>query len=127
MIPISTVHRNSESELPIPEEWRGIIFDIVKSLVVGDFSLSKPIDGVRLVSEETAAQNKQYVSDFGEKLIDLPDETWKSSVYIWMESYWEAIVDLWSEREGRSDLVLNLKVYESEDSYSFEVGLVYVP
>jgi hypothetical protein len=37
------------------------------------------------------------------------------------------LVDLWTEREGRSDLVLDAKAYEAGDGWRFAIRLVYVP
>ena len=70
---------------------------------------------------------RSYVKDYGETLIDLPEETWKSSVCIWMGSRWDAIVDLWTLREGRSDLVLQTFVREAEVGFLFDIHMVYVP
>ena len=66
-------------------------------------------------------------STFREKLVELSDETWKSSVAQWMRTHWEVLVDLRTEGEGRSDLVLDARVYEVEAGYRFKVHAVYVP
>ena len=45
----------------------------------------------------------------------------------WMGTHWEVLVDLWTKEEGRSDLVLHVKVVEDGASPRFTVHLVYVP
>ena len=121
------VVKNDEEELPIPHVWRPILKDIVRAFVAQDYSLSSGIDGVRSVSEETASQIRDYIDDYGEKLVMLPDTSWESSVYLWHGSFWLVLVDLWTEGEGRSDLVLRACVREKKDLYDVEVKLVYVP
>jgi len=44
-----------------------------------------------------------------------------------MGGYWDALVDLFTEEEGRSDLVLSLHVREGGGEYLFEVMSVHVP
>jgi hypothetical protein len=65
--------------------------------------------------------------DYGETLVELPRETWESSVAQWMGAHWDVLVDLWTEGEGRRDLVLDARVHETESGFRFEVRLVYVP
>ncbi|WP_428256323.1 DUF7668 domain-containing protein [Enterovibrio norvegicus] len=57
----------------------------------------------------------------------MPDETWDSSICLWMGSKWEVLIDLWTEGEGRSDLALKAEVEESETNYLVTVEMVYVP
>jgi hypothetical protein len=44
-----------------------------------------------------------------------------------MEGYWDIIIDLRTEAEGRSDMVMTGKVSEANDNYVLDVGLIYVP
>jgi hypothetical protein len=64
------------------------------------------------VSAETAKQIREYLEDYGATLVALDPDTWESSVSLWMGDKWEVLVDLWTEEEGRSDLVLHLYVRE---------------
>ena len=59
--------------------------------------------------------------------MELPEETWDSSVCIWMGVRWDALIDLWTSSEGRSDLVLSLRVSEDGSGFKFDVYMVYVP
>lgn len=46
---------------------------------------------------------------------------------MWNGSRWDAIIDLWTESEGRSDLVLSLQIEEGEAGFVYSVYMVYVP
>ena len=119
--------KDEESERPIPTAWRQTIKDIVKAFAQHDYQISVGVESVTAVSSKTAEQIRDYVEDYGEELTELSDETWESSVCIWMGHHWDAIVDLWTLSEGRSDLVLNLQVTEKEPGFEYEIGLLYVP
>lgn len=121
------VVKYEEKELPIPSSWRPVFKNIVKAFVAHDYHLSYGVQGVQPISDETADQIKNYISDYGEELVELPSETWESSAYIWMGKHWDVLIDLWTAGEGRSDLVLSAQVSESSNSYSFQVYMVYVP
>ena len=70
---------------------------------------------------------KRYLADYGETLIDLPDETWETSVSQWMGPHWDVLVDLWTAESGRSDLVLHVQVFETRSGFRVEIHAVYVP
>lgn len=112
---------------PIADEWRPILREVVKALAEGDYDLSRGIPSVAPVSNATADQIRAYISDFGEVLADLPDETWDSSVSQWMGTHWDVLVDLWTVESGESDLVLSLRVFEADDGFRFEMDSVHVP
>jgi hypothetical protein len=44
-----------------------------------------------------------------------------------MGSHWDVLVDLWSVESGRSDMVLDARVSETNDGFLIEIHLVYVP
>lgn len=46
---------------------------------------------------------------------------------LWIGNHWEMLVDLRTLEEGRSDLVLHVKVYEEGPQFRYAVYLVYVP
>jgi len=62
-----------------------------------------------------------------ETLAELPDETWATSVSQWMGTHWEVLVDLWTVESGKSDLVLDARVFEQETGFRIEIHSVYVP
>lgn len=67
------------------------------------------------------------INEYGAHLSKLPAEAWQTSVCQWMRSYWDALVDLFTIEEGASDLVLAVRIYEQDSTYSFEIQSVYVP
>jgi hypothetical protein len=121
------VIKDTENEGPIPSVWRPILKNIVDAFVKEDYLLAGGISGVAPVSEETAAQVRDYIQDYGAKLVELPQQSWDTSVCIWTGDHWDALIDLWTEDEGRSDLVLEVDVSEVGSDYLVTVYMVYVP
>lgn len=121
------VVKDEENQRPIPSVWRPVFQAVVTALVSGDYQLSTPIPGVLPLSVETASWIRDYIQEYGEVLIELPEESWDSSICLWMGDYWDVLVDLWTLSEGRSDLVLKARVRESDAGYAYEVEMVYVP
>lgn len=121
------VTKDSKSEGPIPSAWRPILKDIVDAFARADYCLKDGISGVAPISEDTAEQVREYIQDYGAKLVELPPQSWDTSVCIWTGVHWDAFVDLWTEDEGRSDLVLEVKVSEVGSGYLVAIHMVYVP
>lgn len=120
--------KDLDHEHPIPGSWRPVFRAIVSAFVRCDYRLSKGVPLVAAVDQETANSIKSYIAEYGDiTLIELPDATWDSSVAMWMGTRWETLVDLWTDEEGRSDLVLNAFVREVGSAFEFEVRMVYVP
>ena len=119
--------KDGTSEQPIPSAWRSAFREIVAAFVRGDFKVNSGVAGLSPVSDDVAEQIEEYVADYGEELTDLSEETWKSSVAIWRGDHWDALVDLWTVREGRSDLVLQASVRESQAGFTYQIDMVYVP
>ena len=117
--------KDRHSHISIPAAWRPTLRDIVARLVRQDYSI-EGIPSVE-VSEGMAAQMEEYVADYGETLLELPDESWASSVAQWTGVYWDTVVDLWTAESGKSDLVLSVRVFEEGDGFRFEVDGVFVP
>ena len=119
--------KDGERERPVPEDWRATLAAIVDSLVRRDDVLAAGLDWIDPVPPDTTALCLGAVDAYGEApLVPLPDETWKTSVALWRGDHWDCLVDLWTA-EGRSDLVLDVDVFEDEGGYRFRVHLVYVP
>lgn len=120
------VEKNENEELPVPLAWRSTIYMIVDALKAGN-SQAKEILNVEPVDSENAELIDNSIQYYGDTLISLPDETWETSIYRWMVDRWDVMVDLFTSKEGRSDLVLFLSVFEKEKSYRFQVQSVHVP
>lgn len=121
------VEKNEEEELPIPQVWRPIFKNIVKAFVNKDYSLSSGVNHVNPISDQTAEQIQEYIEEYGAELVDLPEETWDTSVYIYYGDYWNVLIDLFTKNEGLSDLVLNAEVREKDNDYVVDIYLIYVP
>ena len=117
----------NEAEGPIPTAWRETLSAIVEAFATGDYGLEKGVANVAPVSAEIASRIHKYLQDYGATLIALPDATWGSSVCIWYGDHWDALVDLWTQEEGQSDLVLHVRVSEASSSFLIQIHLVYVP
>jgi len=121
------VTKDSENEGPIPSAWRPTFKNIIDAFVRHDYRLADGVTGVAPVSEETATQIRTYIHEYGAKLVSLPQESWATSVCIWMGDHWDALIDLWTEEEGISDLVLQVHVSEMDSEFLVTVYMVYVP
>jgi len=119
--------RKDEVEGPIPTAWREALREIVEAFAAGDYSLENGIPNVEPVSAETASHIRNSVHDYGATLITLPEATWASSVCIWYGEHWDALVDLWTRDESRTDLVLQVRVTETHQGFAINIHMVYVP
>lgn len=119
--------KDEDAEHPIASAWRPTFCEVVKAFVQRDYALDRGVHCVAPVSSATAAQIAGYIKDYGETLVELPEETWNSSVAQWMGTHWDALVDLWTADAGQSDMVLGARVFETEGGFRIEVGMVYVP
>ena len=98
--------KDDENERSVASDWRSTFKEIVSALAAGDYLLGTKTSNVSEISQETARQIQEYIKDYGETLIPLPDDAWTTSVSIWMGSHWDVFVDLWTEESGPSDMVL---------------------
>jgi hypothetical protein len=121
------VTKDPENEGSIPSTWRPTLQSIVDAFVRHDYCLADGVAGVALVSKETATQIRTYIQEYGAKLVSLPQGSWAASVCIWMGDHWDALIDLWTEEEGSSDLVLQVHVSEVDSEFLVTIYMVYVP
>lgn len=112
---------------PIAGAWRPMLRNVVLRFVAGDYGLEAGVLGMEPVSENTAEHIRGYITSYGATLIDLPPDSWQTSVAQWYGTHWEILVDLWTAEEGRSDLVLAGKIVESQAGPRFTIHMVYVP
>ena len=119
--------KDEDEQRPIPTAWRPVFREIVKAFVRSDYRLSGGVLGVAPVSAKTAKQIAAYIEDYGEMLVELPEQTWDSSICIWTGNEWDVLIDLWTKGEGRSDLVLSARVSESKAGLVVKIEMVYVP
>ncbi len=121
------VTKDPSAQQPIPEIWRQTLVEIVEHIRSGDFALSLEIPGVPTLSASVADAIEDNISAYGATLTSLPEAAWETSVCQWMGGYWELVLDLYSEEEGATDLVLSVRVRETGERYTFDVTSVHVP
>lgn len=114
-------------EHPVASAWRSTVSEIVRAFVGGDFGLAAGVAHVDPVTAEKAEHMRRYVAHYGETLIELPLDTWSTSVAQWYRSHWTVLVDLWTLESGRSDMVLDANVFEDAAGFRIAIHLVYVP
>ena len=120
--------KDASLEVPIPEVWRPTLKAVVESLARRDTVIGAALPSVDPVPADISQQCLQAVDNYGDvTLISPPDESWDTSVALWFGDHWQCLIDLWTEQEGRSDLVLDVDVFENGPGYRFRVNLVYVP
>lgn len=60
--------------------------------------------------------------------MSLAEESWHTSVCLYLENEsWNAIIDLFTVEEGRSDLIIDLFIVKKEDQFIFRINDIYVP
>jgi len=119
----TTITKDGENQIAVPQAWRPTLAAIVDALIQGG---EPALTQVTLQAPDVWANALESIRAYGAHLKRLPDESWNSSVCIWYGDFWNVLVDLYTEEEGRSDLVLQAHVYEVGDGYRYEVVLVYV-
>ena len=119
--------KDESTQQPMPSAWRSVFCAIVSAFVEHDYRLESVVLGVKPVSVDAAARIQRCIKSYGATLAALPEETWNSSVCMWYGDHWDALVDLWTEEEGPSDLVLRATVSEEEVGFGFKIEMVYVP
>jgi len=120
----TTITKDIENEIAVPQAWRPTLAAIVDALIQGG---EPSLPQVTLQDPDVWASAQESIRAYGAHLKRLPDESWSSSVCIWYGDFWNVLLDLYTEEEGRSDLVLQAHVYEVGEGYRYEVVLVYVP
>jgi hypothetical protein len=126
MTSIIPVEKDEEDEHPVPTIWRDSLRAAADALAAGNYALT----GVSLVEpldDETAAHIKDNIADYGCTLTPLPERSWDTSISSWQLDHWDVLVDLFTQEEGRSDLVMQVRVTEDGSGFLFSVHLVYVP
>jgi len=121
-----------EFQSPIPNIWRNTIVQIVEAFKDKDFARLSTIPNVGFVDIQYAAETAENIDHYGAHLVSLPEEAWDSSVCFYQgkhneNHFWKAIVDLFTEEECPSDLIINLQIYKQDDHYTYEIIDIYVP
>ena len=128
-----TAPMKDDEERPVPTAWRPVFESIVEAIARGTVETAAELPRVDQIDPETAQQIRDAIKDYGDDLSDgvtllpLPDEAWETCIAAWQGDSWEVLIDLWSQEEGHSDLVLRAKVRDDGDEWRVAIGMVYVP
>ena len=116
------------SEHPIPQELRATFEQIVLAFVEGDYRLaSRDVERVASIDEELSAFIAESVSAYGSPLAPLNPKVWERSIYSHKASErWSVLVDLTTQDEEVSDLVLHADL-TCEPELLIRVWSVHVP
>jgi hypothetical protein len=116
-----------DKEHPVPEVLRPRFSALVAAFVAGDFELSEHrLHEIARVDGDTAHFIAEQIAAYGDSLALLSDEVWQRSIYIWMDGYWDFLIDLSTTKEAVSDLALRAKLFNNENG-RIEVLSVHVP
>lgn len=118
---------DEDSATPVPTIWRETLIQIVEAFKTNDLISINHIKGVQNIELEYLQEIAENITNYGETLVSLPDETWKSSQAYWKGFCWYIILDLFTEIEGRSDLILSMRVFETDGVFEYSIQNIYVP
>ena len=115
-------------EHPIPQDLRAVFEQIVLAFVEGDYRLAgRDIGRVASIDDELSAFIAESVSAYGSSLAPLNPKVWERSIYAHdTGERWSVLVDLTTEDEEVSDLVLHADLILEPD-LSIRVWSVHVP
>ena len=100
----------------------------VLTLLVGEkyADLENLTRGVRLSAEAMA----KAISDYGEKLVLLPEDGFRLMDVVEVKDSqpkrWSIAMPLWTQKEGRSDLTLEMTVIEKQNGFTIELDDLHV-
>lgn len=122
-----SVAKDDNCQQLVPTEWRETLSAIVTSFVKRDYGIRSGVERVGPVSDKTALRVEKNIRGYGGTLVELQNDAWMTSVCQWMQGYWDVVVDLSTQEEGRSDLALFVRVFEEGCGYRFDILSVHVP
>ena len=111
-------------EQPVPDSWRSALKQIADAFAYGHLPAG---DGIRSIDAEIVEINFGNIRAYPDPTGPLRDESWGTSMCVWMQDHWEVLVDLSTVDGQPSDLVLHAKVFELGGGVEIEPGLIYVP
>lgn len=114
-------------ELPIPTAWRPALKQLADKAILG--TEIKTLSNIKIgqIDSETKSIHRYNIDEYPDTLGPLDKQTWETSIYIWDSPYWRVLIDL-TDLDGHiTDLVLHARVHETDNGFSIEPGLIYVP
>lgn len=124
---IVRVEKNNEFEKPVPTAWRSALKQLADKVVFGTEIKNQPDIEIDEIDSKTESSHRFNIESYADALGPLNDKTWETSIYIWDAPYWAILVDLSDVNGETTDLVLHTKVFETQEGYKIEPGLIFVP
>ncbi|WP_193367728.1 DUF7668 domain-containing protein [Pelagibius marinus] len=112
--------------MPVDVKLQPAILELVDVLMRGEFERLE-LDG--RIGRLTAAELSRALSEYGGKLVPLPDDAFDSADCYPIEgeaSKWAVDLPLWTREEGRSDLTLALSIKEDNGKVLVEIDDLHV-
>lgn len=53
--------------------WCLLLKEVVRAFIVGNYELSRNVEGVVTIESDLGEQNQNYVKEYGEALVELPN------------------------------------------------------
>ena len=94
-----------DGQQPVPEAFRPSLEGIVRAFASGDYDSKQAVPNVEPIRSIVAQQAREFVEDFGETLVELPEQAWVLSSSTDERGSQEILVDLWTAESGSSDCV----------------------
>ncbi|AWH51193.1 hypothetical protein ACI703_01115 [Isoptericola jiangsuensis] len=118
------VRKDPDTETPVDEAFRPTLAWMANEIAAGR---APQAANVPTCSADTWDVITGILEDYGETLVPLPEAAWETSVSQWYGERWKVLVDLHTVAEGRSDLVMDVDIIETEAGFEYTLHLVYVP
>lgn len=121
------VEKIEDRENCVPTIWRAPLSNIVDHFVIGSKIDAFDHVSIKQADEDTIRISSSNIEDYPDRIGEMSQETWRTSVYLWQETHWDVIVDLITSSGDVSDLSFHATVHETETGYLIKPGLIYVP
>jgi len=118
------VRKDPHTETPVDEAFRPTLTWMANEIASGR---APDTANVHLRTADMWEAISEIIDHYGETLAPLPEATWETSVSQWDAQRWKVLVDLHTVAEGRSDLVMDVSIAETEAGFAYSLHLVYVP
>lgn len=118
------VRKDPDTETSVDEAFRPTLAWMANEIAAGR---APHAANVPACSADTWDVITGIIADYGETLVQLPEASWGTSVSQCHGERWKVLVDLYTAGEGRSDLVMDVDIAETETGFEYSLHLVYVP
>ena len=108
------VIKDENLELPVPLMWRESLESLANSFVLNKFPLVDAQFKLAKYDTEIITLNFDNISDYPEKLGLLSERSWDTSIFQWVDGYWEVLIDLSNEKGEIDDSTRILRFHHRQ-------------